>query len=95
MNKNNYLDREEQELIESLESEVWEPTDDIEGWKTILSKTASNTFAKDQRMNIRLSKNDLDGIKIKALEEGVPYQTLVTSIIHKYITGRLTEKKPL
>jgi len=44
-------------------------------------------------MNIRITKNDLDGIKLKAMEEELPYQTLVTSVIHKYVTGRLTEKQ--
>jgi predicted DNA binding CopG/RHH family protein len=56
-----------------------------------LSKAAANTLTKDQRMNIRITKNDLDGIKLKAMEEGLPYQTLVSSIIHKYVTGKLTE----
>ena len=42
-------------------------------------------------MNIRITKNDLDGIKSKAVEEGIPYQTLVASIIHKYVTGKLRE----
>jgi len=93
MNKKNYLDKEEQTLIESLEKDNWKATKDLEGWKTLLSKTAANTLTKDQRMNIRLTKNDLDGIKLKAVEEGIPYQTLVASIIHKYLTGRLTEKQ--
>ena len=46
---------------------------------------------KDQRMNIRITKRDLDGIKAKAMEEGIPCQTLVTSIIHKYVIGKLKE----
>jgi predicted DNA binding CopG/RHH family protein len=91
MNETDYLDSEEQELIESLESDDWNPAGDIEGWKTLLSKTATNTLTKDQRINIRLTKNDLDGIKLKAIEEGIPYQTLVAGIIHKYVTGKLYE----
>jgi len=91
MNKQKYLDREEQKLMESLEDDNWKSTGDLESWKNILSKTATNTLTKDQRMNIRITKNDLDGIKQKAVEEGIPYQTLVSSIIHKYVTGRLTE----
>ena len=92
MNDEKFLDKEEQELIESIEKDGWKPAKNLEGWKALLSKTASETLAKDQRMNIRVSKNDLDGIKLRAVEEGLPYQTLVTSIIHKYITGRLIEK---
>ena len=51
------------------------------------------TKIKDQRMNIRLSKEDLDGIKLIAAEEGMPYQTLVASLIHKYVSGKLIEKQ--
>jgi len=93
MNKTEYLDKEEQGLIESLEKDGWKPVKNIENWKTLLSKTAANTLTKDQRMNIRITKNDFDNIKLKALEEGLPYQTLVASIIHKYLTGKLTEKQ--
>ena len=93
MNKENYLNKEEKELIESLENDEWKPVNDIENWKTLLSKAATNTLTKDQRMNIRLTKNDLNGIKVKAAEEGMPYQTLVSSLIHKYVTGKLIEKQ--
>jgi len=58
-----------------------------------LSKSATETLAKDQCMNIRISKNDLDGIKLRAMEEGLPYQTLVASIIHKYVAGKLVERQ--
>ena len=92
MKETKYLDSEEKELIESLEGDNWKSAGDIEGWKNLLSKTATNTLTKDQRMNIRITKNDLDGIKLRAVEEGIPYQTLVTSIIHKYVTGKLFEK---
>ena len=92
MIKNKYLDNEEQELMESLEKDDWKPAGDIENWKALLSQTAANTLTKDQRMNIRITKNDLDNIKLKAMEEGLPYQTLIASIIHKYVTGRLTER---
>ena len=93
MNQVKFIDNEEQKLIESLEKDGWKSTKNLDDWKTLLSKTASETMAKDQRMNIRVSKNDLDGIKLRAVEEGLPYQTLVASIIHKYVTGRLIEKQ--
>ena len=85
MNETSYLDIEERENIESLEKDGWKSTSNLENWKTLLSKTATNTLAKDHRMNIRITKNDLDGIKLKAIEEGIPYQTLVASII--FATG--------
>ena len=54
---------------------------------------AKNTLLKDQRMNIRIAQRDLEGLKTKALEEGMPYQTLVSSVLHKYVTGKLIEKE--
>ena len=47
---------------------------------------------QDRRVNIRLSSGDLSDIQVKALEEGVPYQTLIASVLHKYVTGRLAEQ---
>jgi predicted DNA binding CopG/RHH family protein len=52
---------------------------------------ARATAIKDRRVNIRLSSGDLGDIQVKALEEGIPYQTLIASVLHKYVTGRLKE----
>lgn len=52
---------------------------------------ARATAIKDKRVNIRLSSGDLSDIQAKALEEGIPYQTLIAGVLHKYVTGRLTE----
>lgn len=62
--------------------------------KTELAKfkaAARATAIKDRRVNIRLSSGDLNDIQVKALEEGIPYQTLIASVLHKYVTGRLAE----
>lgn len=56
-----------------------------------LKAAASATTIRDRRINIRLSAGDLNDIQVRALEEGVPYQTLIASILHKYVTGRLRE----
>lgn len=53
---------------------------------------ARATAIKDRRVNIRLSSGDLTDIQVKALKEGVPYQTLIASVLHKYVTGRLAEQ---
>ena len=53
---------------------------------------ATATFAKDKRINIRLSSPDLMDIQARAMEEGIPYQTFIASVLHKYATGRLVEK---
>jgi predicted DNA binding CopG/RHH family protein len=58
-----------------------------------MKAAARATAIKDRRVNIRLSSIDLSDIQAKALEEGVPYQTLIASVLHKYVTGRLSEKQ--
>lgn len=58
---------------------------------TRLKAAARATAIKDRRVNIRLSTGDLQDIQVKALEEGLPYQTLIASVLHKYVTGRLAE----
>lgn len=57
-----------------------------------LKSAARATAIKDRRVNIRLSSIDLGDIQAKALEEGVPYQTLIASVLHKYVTGRLADR---
>lgn len=57
-----------------------------------LREAARATAIKDRRVNIRLSSGDLADIKTRALEEGIPYQTLIASVLHKYVTGRLAER---
>ncbi len=58
-----------------------------------LREAARATSTKDQRINIRLSAGDLRDIQAKAMQEGMPYQTLIASVLHKYVTGRLAEKE--
>ena len=55
-------------------------------------KAARNTFNKTRRVNLRLTEYDFEQAHVRALEEGLPYQTLLSSIIHKYLTGRLVER---
>lgn len=52
---------------------------------------AKETLKKNKRINIRVSERDLEGVQKKAIEEGLPYQTLIASVIHKYVSGRLVE----
>jgi predicted DNA binding CopG/RHH family protein len=82
---------EEKDLLESIERDEWKSAKNKKALMNELKETATNTMLKDQRMNIRIGKRDLEGIKAKALEEGIPYQTLVASIIHKYVNGKLKE----
>ena len=57
-----------------------------------IRKAAQNTFRKDKRITIRLYDHDLKGIQKKALEMGIPYQTLISGMIHRYVEGDLVEK---
>jgi predicted DNA binding CopG/RHH family protein len=82
---------EESELINSVEAGEWSSVSDLASMKERLMKAASETALKDYRINVRISKRDVEALKTKALEEGIPYQTLVTSILHKYVTGRIIE----
>lgn len=85
------LNREEVELLDSYEAGEWRT---IEGWEARAEEYQSYaraTFKKDRRVNIRISTKDLEGIQKRALEEGVPYQTLIASVLHRYVSGRLVE----
>jgi predicted DNA binding CopG/RHH family protein len=86
------LDPEEKELLESYNKDEWQSVSDIKSKSERYRRYASATFKKDKRVNIRMSEKDLVAIQKKALEEGIPYQTLIASILHKYISGRLNEK---
>jgi predicted DNA binding CopG/RHH family protein len=87
------LDKEEQAILASAEAGEWLPVDDLEARKEEYQKIARANFRKDSRVNIRLPKRDVTAIKVKAMEEGIPYQTMMASILHKYVTGRLVEKQ--
>lgn len=86
------LDQEERELLESYERDEWKSVSDLKSASERYQKYADATFKKDKRVNIRISQKDLVAIQKKALSEGIPYQTLISSILHKYISGRLAEK---
>ena len=87
-----YLDDEEKSLIESLENDEWVSVRDLTAAVADAQAYVSATLKKDRRMNVRISERELKGLKARAAEEGIPYQTLVTMILHKYVAGRLVEK---
>lgn len=87
------LDKTERELLESYENEEWSSVENLESEKSRYEEIARYTIQKNKRINIRISERDLNGIKLKAIEEGVPYQTLISSLLHKFVSGRLVEKK--
>jgi len=83
------IDREEREILAAIESGQWKIVRPKKLELRHYAEIAKNTLRKDQRMNIRISRMDLQGIKARAAEEGIPYQTLVASVIHKYVSGGL------
>jgi predicted DNA binding CopG/RHH family protein len=85
------LDTNEKEILESVERGEWRSTGGGKRERTRYSRYARATFRKDRRLNIRISTKDLEAIQKRALEEGLPYQTLISSLLHKYASGRLGE----
>lgn len=88
--KKTTLDQDEQVLLDAFEAGDYESALTPER-KTTLESVASETFKKDKRINIRISQRDLMAIQSRAQREGIPYQTLVSSIIHKYLSGSLLD----
>jgi predicted DNA binding CopG/RHH family protein len=91
--KKTVLDKEERNILESYERGEWESVKDPKKEIGKLQEYARNTLRKDKRINIRMSSKDLDQVQVIAAQEGIPYQTLVSSIIHKYVSGYLVERK--
>jgi predicted DNA binding CopG/RHH family protein len=87
------LDDEERDILESYERGEWVPVKNPKKEIERLQRYARNTLQKDKRINIRMSSKDLDQVQVIAAQEGIPYQTLVSSIIHKYVSGYLIERK--
>jgi predicted DNA binding CopG/RHH family protein len=85
------LDPRETELLHSVERGEWRSVRGLKSAKKRYSRYAAATFRKDRRVNIRLSSKDLEAIQKLALEDGLPYQTLISSVLHKYVAGRLRQ----
>jgi len=87
-----FHDKEELESMKSIETEAWVSVNNLKEEIKKAKKAAEATLTKSERMNIHISPNDLRRLKIKAMEEGMPYQTLVSNIIHKYLIGQIQEQ---
>jgi predicted DNA binding CopG/RHH family protein len=86
------LDPEERDLLDSYGREEWQPIDNFEAEAKRFRGYARATARKDARVNIRISSKDLEALQKKALEEGIPYQTLIASVLHKYVSGRFVDR---
>jgi predicted DNA binding CopG/RHH family protein len=87
------LDRYEQEILSAYDKGVLVSVSPTKAQLDALREAARATFTKNRRVNIRLSAADLLDIQTRAFEEGVPYQTLIASVLHKYVSGRLRETR--
>ena len=85
------LSSEEREILDAFEKDKLEQSGNVVATQRRHQKYAAAMFKKDARINIRLSSKDLRGLQKRALAEGIPYQTLISSILHKYVEGRLSE----
>ena len=89
MKKVTYLDKDEKDLARSLENEEW-ISDLTKKEKKQYEEYARYSLNKQKRINIRMSERDLKKIRAKAIEEGIPYQSLISMLIHKYNEGKLS-----
>lgn len=81
----------EEDILASFERGEWQSVPNIKDEIARHAASAAATLTKDKRINIRLSSRDLEDVQTRAAEEGMPYQTLIASILHKYVSGRLIE----
>lgn len=87
------LSKEEQKILDSFERGEWVSVKNLSRRKAELMRYARSTLKKDKRLNIRISERDLTELQKKAVSEGLPYQTYVSSVIHKFVSGKLVEAK--
>jgi predicted DNA binding CopG/RHH family protein len=86
------LSKEEKEILQSVEKGQWHSVRGVKKQMQRYRNYARATVRKDKRVNIRMSEKDLVSFQKKALEQGLPYQTLISSVLHKYVNGHLVDK---
>ncbi|MCC6300344.1 MAG: antitoxin [Anaerolineales bacterium] len=86
------INHTELELLASYEHDEWKSAKNVKEQKEKYRAYARATFKKDKRVNIRISSKDLTSLQKRAIREGVPYQTLIASVLHKYASGGFVEK---
>ena len=86
------LDQQEKDIFESYERGEWKSIKNLKQEIQKHKEYARQTLKKDKRVNIRISSIVLDELQTRVIEDGIPYQTLISSILHRFISGRLVEK---
>lgn len=90
---NHNLSEEEREILDSFERGELTTAPDAEREMMAAREAARKTFNKTRHVHLRVTERDFNMAHSRAREEGMPYQTLLSSVIHKYLSGRLVEKK--
>ncbi|NLB56617.1 MAG: antitoxin [Lentisphaerae bacterium] len=86
------LTKEEKDILDSFEKGEWIPDTNLTQRKKLLATYARNSLQKDKRLNIRISERVLFELQRMAVREGLPYQTYISSVLHKFVNGTLVEK---
>jgi len=87
------LTKEEREIVEAFERGTLRTSKNRAAIQKRHRAAAAATFRKDQRVNVRISTRDLDALRKRALAEGIPYQTLIASVLHKFVEGQLAQTR--
>ena len=91
MQTKNYT-KEEEKLVDYIENKNPKTIDNFNEELELITKSVKHKVTAKKQVNFRINENDLEKLKAKALKEGIPYQTLLNSIIHKYVNGMLMPK---
>jgi len=86
------LEKDKKEILQDFENDEFISVDNLDEELTLAKRAARNFMKRESRINIRISAADLDMVRRIAVQEGLPYQTLLASVIHKFATGRLVSK---
>jgi len=86
------ISKDEKEILDSVERGEWKTISELGKESQRYQKYARAAFRKDKRINIRISEKDLIQLQRRAVKEGLPYQTFISSILHKFVTGQFLEK---
>ncbi len=87
------LDEEEKKWMDEVENGNLKSVSNLEMEKSEIIESTKHSFSKGSRVNVRVTDFDLNKLKVKAIEEGMPYQTLIGSILHQYVTGKLVRNQ--
>ncbi|MDR3491656.1 MAG: antitoxin [Gammaproteobacteria bacterium] len=90
--KHHDIENDEKEILKDFDADEFVSTDNVNEELKLAKQAANNFMKRDSRINIRISGADLNMVRRMAVQEGLPYQTLLASVIHKFVTGRLVNK---